>query len=633
MARGRKHQMGRRLVDRTILALVLAIVPGASPAEVFTQTDWSAGSGVGGPVSQWGNAFDVATGISAERAPGELSLLSQPLAAAVKHRISHDFVKAFGIFGTDMDGDGDTDVLGGAEGSQAVILWLNDGANPPVWTERVIDPAFISTEAVWGGDLDGDGRKDVVATSKGSSSVLAWWHNDGGNPPTWTKYVIRQPWGNTYEVCVGDMDLDGDLDILSTSCTSYEVAWWRNDGGTPLAWTFQVIGSGFGEAHSAWFADLDGDGDSDVVAAGSTANEIAWWRNEGGSPPSWTKTMIRSGFSGARSVRTGDIDRDGRIDVVGTCWGGQVAWWRNDGGDPVAWTEHTVDATLSGGHSVGLEDLDGDGDLDVIAAGFTSQLVRWYENQGGNPVAWTARTVATAYSGAAEVATADVDGDGDPDILGTSYYGNDFNWWEVVEYRASGELTSSILDTQGSFPVASLSWTGRLRAGTSLSFKVRGSGDPDDLGSWSGDITTPGVLDRAPGRYVQYCISLQTTDPRHSPVVEEVRIHGLAGPAAIDGDMGERDPGVDESGRDQAAPRILVATPARAPVTIELAAPGSDDARFSVYDVAGRLVSTHVRQRAAGPDRLVLKDLAPGVYLCRLTAGDRSAERRLIVIP
>ena len=77
-----------------------------------------------------------------------------------------------------------------------------------------------------------------------------------------------------------------------------------------------------------------------------------------------------------------------------------VLWFRNEDGNGTAWSTVTVDAALYGVSSVGGADVDGDGDTDIIASGTIADGVFWYRNDGGTGESFTKITIA---SGAAEV--------------------------------------------------------------------------------------------------------------------------------------------------------------------------------------------------------------------------------------
>ena len=92
-----------------------------------------------------------------------------------------------------------------------------------------------------------------------------------------------------------DIDGDDDLDILGGAEVAHDITVWYNDIGSPAAWTKQTIDGNFTGAWPVHAADIDNDGDMDVLGGASYANEIAWWENEGivGIIPA------RSDFSGS----------------------------------------------------------------------------------------------------------------------------------------------------------------------------------------------------------------------------------------------------------------------------------------------------------------------------------------------
>ena len=100
----------------------------------------------------------------------------------------------------------------------------------------------------------------------------------------------------TASASFGAIDGDGDLDVLGAADDTGDnlIAWWKNDG-TPLGanWNQYNIETSFNEAHSIYSADVDSDGDMDVIAAaGGTEDTIAWWENDGSQ--SFTKQILDS---------------------------------------------------------------------------------------------------------------------------------------------------------------------------------------------------------------------------------------------------------------------------------------------------------------------------------------------------
>jgi hypothetical protein len=200
--------------------------------------------------------------------------------------------------------------------------------------EHVIDNDAHGAASVYACDVDGDGDKDLLAAMYEEDRIL-WWRNDGGNPITWTRFVIGDSFLQAGSVYAADIDSDSLTDVLGVARVGDEIAWWRNNGGDPLTWTKQTIGKSFGAACVAQGIDLDGDGDMDVVGTAQSGNQVAWWRNdnEGGEPFTWTKFVVDS-LARAWPIYACDLDGDQDNDIVAASgWAGtnEVKWWENRG--------------------------------------------------------------------------------------------------------------------------------------------------------------------------------------------------------------------------------------------------------------------------------------------------------------
>jgi hypothetical protein len=282
----------------------------------------------------------------------------------------------------DIDGDGKTDLVASVIEENSMVWFRNEGGMPIQWTKHVIDHTFSAAWGVYAADIDGDGHTDVLGASQGDNQV-AWWRNSGASPITWEKHIIRANLPFAHEVYAVDFDSDGHTDVFAAASDCNRILWWRNNGENPITWTEQTIDSTFTGAKSVRVGDIDGDGDNDVVGAAINNKQIAWWRNEGDSTITWTKQIIGSEFFHVCIALAVDLDLDGDLDVLGTAqYGNQLAWWRNDGGAPIVWVK-TLIASLTRAWPLDACDLDGDGDIDVFAASshLGTNEVKWWENR------------------------------------------------------------------------------------------------------------------------------------------------------------------------------------------------------------------------------------------------------------
>ena len=152
--------------------------------------------------------------------------------------------------------------------------------------------------------------------------------------------------------------------------------------------------------------------------------------NVNGDGSSWFLNPVRTSFA-AKTVSAGDLDGDGIQDVIGVS-DAALLWWRADGLG--GWTENTFPASQVSKDAVAVADLDMDGDQDVVLGSF-SDGVDWYENSGHGG-SWTEHYVHSGYVWDDDsMVLADVDGDGDLDVA-TAAYGSVV--WIPNDLRDSG---------------------------------------------------------------------------------------------------------------------------------------------------------------------------------------------------
>jgi hypothetical protein len=172
--------------------------------------------------------------------------------------------------------------------------------------------------------------------------------------------------------------------------------WYENSGGpAEVAWTRHTIDAATAAPAHGHPADLDGDGDLDVVMAfgiaidNSTPNshQVAWYENVGrpGAGVEWLKHEIATDYPQGFEAVPGDLDGDGDLDVAASAWGkqGRVAWFENPGDPQSGWRRHAIKDDWPNAATLILADLDGDGRLDIAAcAERGANELRWWRNEG-----------------------------------------------------------------------------------------------------------------------------------------------------------------------------------------------------------------------------------------------------------
>ncbi len=254
--------------------------------------------------------------------------------------VSDDFDGANACVATDLDSDGDIDIVGVAKNLNRVSWFENNGN----WefTETVLTSDLLGARGLDIGDLDGDGDPDIVAGGGDNYDVgeLRWWRNCINDPgPDFIEYTIDDINEGYKWVTIRDMNEDGIPDILTAAYASNRMMWWRNTiNGSENEFELVEVEDLFIGATCINTGDIDLDGDLDVVGAAWYAEDIEWWENNGDDE--YSRHLLASERPRARGAITVDIDGDGDLDVVSAVRGesgggaGSVIEWYENSADP-----------------------------------------------------------------------------------------------------------------------------------------------------------------------------------------------------------------------------------------------------------------------------------------------------------
>ncbi|MEH6764983.1 MAG: T9SS type A sorting domain-containing protein [Aequorivita antarctica] len=286
-------------------------------------------------------------------------------------------------YAEDLDNDGDIDVLATASFLDKVVWFENmDGLGNFSALKQIAgnaDGAFSAIAA----DIDGDGDNDVISAS--DVSGLAWYENIDGQGNFSATKIIDNNVPNSRSVVAADLDGDGDLDLVGNGNAPdvAKIFWYENLDGFGNFGPRRVIRDVDSYSNGIFVIDADGDGDMDVFSASPGDNEIAWYKNIDGFGNFGPKIVITSSMDSAWTVYGADLDNDGDTDIISTLvetFGGEVVWFENVDGLGSFWEKQTITTEVQFPRSVIAADIDNDGDMDVIGSSQNDDKITWYEN-------------------------------------------------------------------------------------------------------------------------------------------------------------------------------------------------------------------------------------------------------------
>ncbi len=328
----------------------------------------------------------------------------------------------------DIDNDRDLDLA--VAGSSRIQTWLNNGNGVFVEGE-LVGRSTSGTPNFSLADLNSDDSLDIVLARFGSTGGLEVWLNDGSGHFTDTNQVTNGYVSHSRDINVGDLDGDGDLDVVvgrGSILSTYYSRIWLNDGHGVLTDTEQFIENS--NTKSFAIGDLDGDFDLDLFmgnGTGPTSLGNSVWKNDGTGH--FSAFGSRIGNENTWSVSLGDVDNDGDLDAL-TGNDNSVPnklWLNNGDGTFIDSTQQLGTPVDAGKHAVLLNDVDGDGDLDAyIAKGNDEDHNKLWLNENG-VFSVTTQQLGTQWNVVASMG--DMDDDGDLDFVFANVYDEMVTVW------------------------------------------------------------------------------------------------------------------------------------------------------------------------------------------------------------
>ncbi|WP_299122523.1 T9SS type A sorting domain-containing protein [uncultured Winogradskyella sp.] len=365
------------------------------------------------------------------------------------------------VIPVNVDSDGDMDLISFSFLENRISLYKNE-SNTGNFTEQVLTPSVEPLLDIASADIDGNGSIDILSVQ---NRKVAWYKNNNGEFAYRSQNIITSELDNAWHVDTADIDSDGAIDVVATSAGSEDkVVWYKNIDGLGNFSSENIIVDNLGSTFLAKLGDVDGDGDQDVVVFDNGSEEILWCENLDGLGNFSAPILAVSGFNfsveGGSLLR--DLDNDGDLDIItSSTQDDLLVWFRNNDGQGSFSGQLVIEDANFMQSAIAVDDIDMDGDLDIVSK--NALRIRWYENDdAGN---FTIQHIVNSDNRQVDaIEILDIDNDGDNDIVvGSNNSGNGLSWFENTNSNGdfgdeqliyegaftTGELTSSDINNDG----------------------------------------------------------------------------------------------------------------------------------------------------------------------------------------
>jgi len=281
------------------------------------------------------------------------------------------------------------------------------------------------------GDINGDGRDDLVQFSAHSTSGWIGLANASGNFNIWTHSVPTGELGGTYTHHLADVNGDNRTDLIQFG---RDTGWVgiANASGAFQIWTYTIPTGRYGTTYRHYFADTNGDGRSDLVQIGNTTTGWVGIADVNGDIDIWTHSFPTGEYSGRYRQQLADVNGDGRADLIqfgNEDYFNKDRMWiglANASGNFQIWTHSLLNTDLDENSNFYIEDVNGDGRSDLIQVNLDHAYGRIALGQAdGQFDFWSHSFAAGEINGEFAHKFADVNADGRTDIIQLQKHGGE----------------------------------------------------------------------------------------------------------------------------------------------------------------------------------------------------------------
>jgi|GEM_PF-6114036 len=285
---------------------------------------------------------------------------------------------SYGTFSlSDLDGNDSVDIVTVDKGNKLIRVWFND-------EEKFLSKEFETLDSrshrlIYTADFDLDGDNDILATDWVQEAIV--WYDNIGDKVFIGKYVTEDVGETPYFLNALDLDKDGDLDVIVECINSHgggemKVGWYENDG--TMTFTRHDILNNDQYTWGLASGDLDNDGDLDIITTTNNASDLIMLENDGSQ--NFSLRQLYPGLINEVGLILEDLDDDNDLDIVIASFDFDKIIVLANINQAQKFIEIEVSNAADGVRWISVGDVNLDGEKDILSASDYDKKFAWYEN-------------------------------------------------------------------------------------------------------------------------------------------------------------------------------------------------------------------------------------------------------------